>query len=119
MLKNIFTAGARSFRRDSPRFLCVSLHYLSTSAVKIFFLVHHQFFILLLFIILFSACRSPEQATQSENVLPTNEESFNLPVSNINLAKPLEISNKPEDAALAKKIEEMIEKSEFANARRH
>ncbi len=75
-----------------------------------------RFFIFLLFVIMFSACRSSEQATQSE-VLPTNEESFQVSTPNINLAKPLEISNKPEDVALAQKIDETIEKSEFANAR--
>ena len=66
---------------------------------------------------MFAACRSSEQTTNSEDVLPTNEEGFPLPTPNINLAKPLEISNKPEDVALAKKIDELIEKSEFANAR--
>ena len=40
-----------------------------------------------------------------------------IPDSNINLTKPLEISQKPEDVALAEKINELIEKSEFANAR--
>jgi serine-type D-Ala-D-Ala carboxypeptidase/endopeptidase (penicillin-binding protein 4) len=40
-----------------------------------------------------------------------------VPNSNINLAKPLEVSKKPEDVALAKKLDETIEKSEFANAR--
>ncbi len=43
--------------------------------------------------------------------------SIEVPNSNINLTKPLEISNKPEDVALAKKIDEAIEKSEFSNAR--
>ncbi len=76
-----------------------------------------RFFIFLLFIVMFSACRSSEQATNSEDVLPTNEESFTVPTPNINLAKPLEISNRTEDLALAKKIDEMIEKSEFADAR--
>ncbi len=43
--------------------------------------------------------------------------SVEVPPSNINLAKPLEISKKPEDVALARKIDEAIEKSEFSNAR--
>lgn len=76
-----------------------------------------RFFIFLLFIVLFAACRSSEQTTRSEDIQPTNEESFPLPTPNINLTKPLEISQKPEDTALAKKIDEMIEKGEFANAR--
>ncbi|HEY8559308.1 MAG TPA: D-alanyl-D-alanine carboxypeptidase/D-alanyl-D-alanine-endopeptidase [Pyrinomonadaceae bacterium] len=37
--------------------------------------------------------------------------------SNIDLGKPLEVSAKPEDAALARKIDETIEKSEFRDAR--
>lgn len=71
----------------------------------------------LLFIALFSACRSSQQTTNSEDISPTNEESFTVPTSNINLAKPLEISQQPEDVALAKKINELIETSEFSNAR--
>lgn len=73
--------------------------------------------IFLLFIALFSACRSSRQSTNSEDISPTSKESFSVPTPNINLAKPLEISRQPEDVALAKKIEELIETSEFANAR--
>ena len=40
-----------------------------------------------------------------------------IPDSSINLSKPLEVSNRPEDAALAARINESIEKSEFADAR--
>jgi len=40
-----------------------------------------------------------------------------IPNSNINLTKPLEISTKPEDVALAKKIDDAIETSEFKDAR--
>jgi D-alanyl-D-alanine carboxypeptidase/D-alanyl-D-alanine-endopeptidase (penicillin-binding protein 4) len=40
-----------------------------------------------------------------------------VPNSNIDLAKPLAISTKPDDVALAQKIDELIEQSEFANAR--
>ncbi len=80
--------------------------------------IQKLFTILILFsIVIFSACRSVEQVSQSEDVLQVNEESFDVPTSNINLAKPLEISQKPEDVALANKIDETIEKSEFANAR--
>ncbi len=78
---------------------------------------HQKFFIFLLFIVIVVACRSSEQATKNEDVSPNNEESFLLPTANINLAKPLEISQKPDDVALAKKIDELIENSEFANAR--
>ena len=76
-----------------------------------------RFFIFLLFIVIFSACRSSEQAARSDDALPANEENFIVPAPNINLARPLEISGKPEDTALAQKIDEMIERSEFANAR--
>lgn len=57
------------------------------------------------------------------NSASTNETNQNtatevqIPDSNINLTKPLEVSQKPEDVALAKKIDEAIEKSEFSNAR--
>src|SRR6185369_9702117 len=57
------------------------------------------------------------------NSAPTNETNQNtttevqIPDSNINLTKPLEVSQKPEDVALAKKIDEAIEKSQFSNAR--
>ncbi|MET0753862.1 MAG: D-alanyl-D-alanine carboxypeptidase/D-alanyl-D-alanine-endopeptidase [Pyrinomonadaceae bacterium] len=43
--------------------------------------------------------------------------AFEVPTPQINLLKPLEISSQPEDVAVAKKIDELIEKSEFSNAR--
>lgn len=73
------------------------------------------FLILSLF---FFACRSPETNNQVEPAaLPANEASFDIAPPNINLAAPLEISKKPKDLELAKRIDEIIEKSEFANAR--
>lgn len=64
--------------------------------------------------IFFLSCFS-NQSNQNTN---TEEQSnFEVSTPNINLAKPLEISQKAEDVALAKKIDEIIEKSEFANAR--
>lgn len=65
--------------------------------------------------IFFSACSLPD----AENSNSTNpaEQTFPVPTPNINLAKPLEISEKAEDVALAKKIDEIIGQSEFANAR--
>jgi len=68
----------------------------------------------LLFALSLTACFN--SATNSE----TNQNTataIEVPNSNINLTKPLEISQKTEDVALAKKIDEAIEKSEFANAR--
>ncbi len=75
------------------------------------------FFILLLFIALFSACRSSRQNINSQDISPISKDGFSVPTPSINLGKPLEISQKTEDIALAKKIDELIESSEFANAR--
>ncbi len=71
----------------------------------------------LIFIFGFSACRSSEQSNQNNNISLTNEAVFPVEAPDVNLDQPLEISQKPEDVALAKKIHEMIENSEFANAR--
>ena len=65
----------------------------------------------------FPSCRTAEQAVQSEDDTTISEESHSIPVPAIDLAKPLEISNRPEDVALAKKIDDIIENSEYANAR--
>ena len=71
--------------------------------------------ITLLFIVTgFSACLNSASQPQDN---PPDEQNITIPESNINLAQPLEISQNPEDVALAKKIDEIIEKSEFANAR--
>jgi D-alanyl-D-alanine carboxypeptidase/D-alanyl-D-alanine-endopeptidase (penicillin-binding protein 4) len=75
----------------------------------------------LVFSLIFSACLSSGKNNQNENQDETTAqaaaESFSIPAPDINLIKPLEISQKPEDVALAKKIDEIIEQSEFANAR--
>ncbi len=62
-----------------------------------------------------TACfnQPPTTGGTNQNTAP----EVQVPASNINLAKPLEISNKPEDVALAGKINELIEKSEFSDAR--
>ncbi|MGI8787329.1 MAG: D-alanyl-D-alanine carboxypeptidase/D-alanyl-D-alanine endopeptidase [Pyrinomonadaceae bacterium] len=76
------------------------------------------FFAAFLFFALFlSACFSSKQTNQSETNSATGEETLDVPNPNINLARPLVISQKSEDVALAKKIDETIEKSEFTNAR--
>jgi D-alanyl-D-alanine carboxypeptidase/D-alanyl-D-alanine-endopeptidase (penicillin-binding protein 4) len=76
---------------------------------------HAKFFIppaVLLLVLGLSACFNPAPGGG------TNQNTTaDVPNSNINLIKPLEISQKPEDVALAAKIDETIEKSEFANAR--
>jgi D-alanyl-D-alanine carboxypeptidase/D-alanyl-D-alanine-endopeptidase (penicillin-binding protein 4) len=66
-----------------------------------------QFFLL--------SCATFNQSNQNTQTAETP--AFEVPTPQINLLKPLEISNKPEDIALAQKIDELIEKSEFANAR--
>jgi D-alanyl-D-alanine carboxypeptidase/D-alanyl-D-alanine-endopeptidase (penicillin-binding protein 4) len=68
---------------------------------------------ILLLTLSFSACLNSAPPTSDTNQNTTVE----VPSSNINLTKPLEVSKKPEDVALAKKIDETIEKSEFSNAR--
>jgi serine-type D-Ala-D-Ala carboxypeptidase/endopeptidase (penicillin-binding protein 4) len=72
-----------------------------------------------LFFVLISltfACFSTGGNTPEANT-QVAENEFSVPPANINLLKPLEISQKPEDVALAKKIDEIIETSEFASAR--
>jgi D-alanyl-D-alanine carboxypeptidase/D-alanyl-D-alanine-endopeptidase (penicillin-binding protein 4) len=64
-----------------------------------------------LFLIFFVSCFSPKPETE---VSPTPAE---IPTPNIDLTKPLEISQRPEDVKLCEKINQTIDKSEFANAR--
>lgn len=76
------------------------------------------FIVTVLFSILaFSACRTAEQAVQNQDNFPPDGEGYSVPAPIIDLSKPLEISSKPEDVELANRIDEIIEKSEFANAR--
>lgn len=70
--------------------------------------------LVLLLALSFTACFN--SATNNEKNQNTATE-IQVPNSNISLTNPLEISQKPEDIALAKKIDEIIEKSEFSNAR--
>lgn len=65
--------------------------------------------------ILFTACSNSDQSNQNTQI--TEQPAFDIPTPEINLLKPLEISQKPEDMALGKKIDELIDKSEFSNAR--
>lgn len=71
----------------------------------------------LLFSLIFTNCRAPDKTEQNEISSQANLQSFDIPTPNINLAAPFEISKKPEDIELSNKIDEIIEKSEFANAR--
>ena len=80
--------------------------------------INKLFIIVILFsLFLFPACRTAEQSAQNEDNSTISEETHSIPAPNIDLAKPLEISNKPEDVELAKKIDDIIEKSEYSNAR--
>ena len=71
------------------------------------------------FIVIFSGCRavSPAGQTAVDDVSTASTESFDIPPSDINLAKPLVVSQKPEDLALAQKIDEIIAQSEYPGAR--
>lgn len=64
-----------------------------------------------------SACFSRVENKPPEVSQDSNEIAFEIPAPNVNLAKPLEISRQPKDAALCDKINQTIEQSEFANAR--
>ncbi len=79
--------------------------------------MNKSFLIAALTIFLLSACLSSNSGNQTEDSQMPNEESSSIPVSDINLAKPLEISKNPKDAALCEKINRTIENSELANAR--
>ncbi len=72
------------------------------------------FFILIL---LNSACFVSEQKTTETTPTPQSEQNVSVPQSNINLQKPLEISKLPEDVAVGQKVSQLIDSSEFANAR--
>jgi D-alanyl-D-alanine carboxypeptidase/D-alanyl-D-alanine-endopeptidase (penicillin-binding protein 4) len=78
----------------------------------------HCFFAAFLFsLAIFGACFSRgESAPQTQVSENSNQTTFEIPASEINLAKPLEISKEPKDAALCEQINQTIEQSEFANA---
>lgn len=80
--------------------------------------MNKKLLIVILTVFLFlPACHSTNSTNQAENNQPTNDESFAVPDSDINLAKPLEISKNPEDVALCERINQIVEKSDFVNAR--
>jgi len=64
-----------------------------------------------------SACLSANPNNQNETVPPTVETSFTVPNASVNLAQPLEISKAAKDVRLCERINQTIERSEFANAR--
>ena len=65
-----------------------------------------------------SSCGSqnPLEQTNTEQVTET-ETNVELTKSNINLEKPLEISNQPKDLALCKRIDETIKLSQYSKIR--
>jgi serine-type D-Ala-D-Ala carboxypeptidase/endopeptidase (penicillin-binding protein 4) len=73
----------------------------------------------LIFLVSFNsfACFSSSQTNQNETIAPTDETTFSVPNANVNLAAPLEVSREPDDLARCEKINQVIEQSEFANAR--
>ena len=68
----------------------------------------------LFFAVCLAACLNPANSNQANQNAPAE---VSIPDSNVDLSKTLGVSNRPEDVALAAKINEAIEKSEFANAR--
>jgi D-alanyl-D-alanine carboxypeptidase/D-alanyl-D-alanine-endopeptidase (penicillin-binding protein 4) len=74
-------------------------------------------------LLFFTGCRSNNQteipAQNQPPLFPENaaESAFEVPAPNINLANPLVVSQRPEDAATCAEINEKIEKSPFSNAR--
>lgn len=67
-------------------------------------------------IILFCFSAACFNSSKNENV-QTSETPVEIPIPSINLTKPLEISKLPEDLKLCEKINQIIDQSEFANAR--
>ncbi len=66
------------------------------------------------FLFFLTACFSPNQSNQNSN---TAEQPVEIPTPNIDLAKPLEISKLPPDVQKCEKLNQIIETSEFVNAR--
>jgi serine-type D-Ala-D-Ala carboxypeptidase/endopeptidase (penicillin-binding protein 4) len=65
----------------------------------------------------FSACAPQQSDNQTEVFQDSNSNVQAIPTPSIDLAKPLEISERPEDRQLCEKVNQIIETSEFANAR--
>ncbi len=76
-----------------------------------------KFFILVLLAAAASltACFRSSQPVSEPNL--DSSPAVEIPASNIDLKRPLEVSKRPEDLLLAGKLDEAIDKSEFADAR--
>lgn len=71
-----------------------------------------RFLAVILISILLASCRTPQPAPE----VPDNS-TVEVAASNVDLARPLVVSTMPDDVAIAKRIDDAIAKSEFANAR--
>jgi serine-type D-Ala-D-Ala carboxypeptidase/endopeptidase (penicillin-binding protein 4) len=73
----------------------------------------------LLFLLLAFLTACYHQPTTEQNSSPENTSpvAVDLSLGDVHLPKKLEVSTQPKDVALAKKIDELIDQSEFANAR--
>ncbi len=76
------------------------------------------------FVFIFAACYrsqpSPSPQQPGSDDVPFSEpysEAFPIPAPNINLAKPLQISDRAEDIADCAKINRLIDQSEYTNSR--
>jgi D-alanyl-D-alanine carboxypeptidase/D-alanyl-D-alanine-endopeptidase (penicillin-binding protein 4) len=68
-------------------------------------------------LILFPSCQPVNSTDPANSGQNTGENSFQVPASEIDLEKPLEVSSAPEDVALCQKVDETIRRSEFPGAR--
>lgn len=82
---------------------------------KIIRLIKSAFLLTLIFAV--AACLSSEQNNRNQTNSAVDETSFAVPNAPVNLAAPLEISKDAKDVALCERINQIIEQSEFANAR--
>ena len=83
--------------------------------------IHLKIFFIFSLFLTSSACLSGNSANQSEPAVEAEElaetADFSVPQTNINLSNPLVVSQKPDDVAMCREVNEKIEKSAFANAR--
>ncbi|MEZ5426275.1 MAG: D-alanyl-D-alanine carboxypeptidase/D-alanyl-D-alanine-endopeptidase [Pyrinomonadaceae bacterium] len=76
-----------------------------------------QIGLLLLGLSLTYACFQSNRAAEGDEANASEENGFEVEPPNIDLSRPLQISQRPEDLALAGRIDQMIEKSPLSNAR--
>lgn len=76
-----------------------------------------KFLVFLAVAVFLTGCQLSPQNNQSEIAQNSNSQAQAVPTPTIDLTKPLEISDRAEDKELCSKVNEIIETSEFANAR--